>query len=206
MKKIVCYGDSNTFGYDSVTRGRFSEKERWCGILQENICEYALIIERGLNGRTIAFDDDFIPGRNGMNAVDDEVFAEGNIDLLVIMLGTNDCKSSFSAGPSIICEKMDEMTSKVLSNDSVSEVLLLSPVPMNENCAKGFMGFGADSSEISRQLAEGYRKIAEKHSIHFADTTDWGVELTNDGCHYTVAGHKRFAEKITEIINEIIKG
>jgi len=71
---------------------------------------------------------------------------------------------------------------------------------------KGFMGFGADSSEISRQLAEGYRKIAEKHSIHFADTTDWGVELTNDGCHYTVAGHKRFAEKITEIINEIIKG
>ena len=204
--KIVCFGDSNTFGYDSETKGRFSEDIRWCGILRKSLGENVNLIERGLNGRTVAFEDDFIPGRNGMDATDKEIFSECPVDLLVVMLGTNDCKTAYNADENTIGNNMDKMIERFLHNKEIHEILLLSPVPMNGNCSKGFMGFGEQSAGISAGLASEYSNIARKHNIRFADAGVWEIELTSDGCHYTEDGHRQFADKIYKIINEITKG
>ena len=65
MKTIVCYGDSNTYGYNPENGFRYEYEERWTTILQKELKDSAIVIPEGLNGRTTSFEDELRPGRNG---------------------------------------------------------------------------------------------------------------------------------------------
>ena len=108
MKTIVCFGDSNTYGRDPVTRGRLDKKTRWPGVLQNTLGEEYEVIEEGLNGRTTVWDDPVRggPKRNGSLYLLPCLESHTPIDLLVIMLGTNDLKARFSVTPYDIAESM----------------------------------------------------------------------------------------------------
>ena len=96
MKTIVCYGDSNTYGYNPENGFRYEYEERWTTILQKELKDSAIVIPEGLNGRTTSFEDELRPGRNGATYLDPCLHSHGPIDLVVLMLGTNDLKDPFS--------------------------------------------------------------------------------------------------------------
>ncbi len=207
MKKIICYGDSNTFGFDSKNFGRLDECDRWCGILRKEFQDKAEIINMGLNGRTIKTDDLTRPDRNAYKTVEDDL-SGAESDLIIIMLGTNDCKFDFRHSPERIASDMEEFIRKVKdiikTSSPLSEILLISPVPMNENCVSSPLEFDMESFIVSTQLSDKYRVIAQNENIHFADASEWNVELSFDGCHYTPDGHKTFAENIVKVIEKIL--
>ncbi len=105
MKKhIVCFGDSNTHGYcadpkDTETHAdRFSENERWTCLLQKALGDEYYVIEEGLSGRTTVFDDALHEKMSGLDSIYSCLMSHEPVDLLIIMLGTNDCKERFGDG------------------------------------------------------------------------------------------------------------
>ena len=98
MKKhIVCFGDSNTHGYEAATGGRFDETQRWPCLLQKLLGDEYLVLEEGLSGRTTVFRDPCFEGLSGLDAIFGCLMSHEPVDLLIIMLGTNDTKERFSA-------------------------------------------------------------------------------------------------------------
>ena len=103
MKSILCFGDSNTFGYRPDNGKRFSSNIRWTGLLKQLfINDEVEIIEEGLVGRTSVFEDSFRPGRKGIDYLVPLLESHSPIDLLIIMLGTNDCKTIYNASAELI--------------------------------------------------------------------------------------------------------
>ena len=95
MKRILCFGDSNTYGYRPDTGERYPEDIRWTGILKNRLRERGIeIIEEGLVGRTTVFEDSLRMGRRGIDYLVPLLESHAPIDKLVLMLGTNDCKNT----------------------------------------------------------------------------------------------------------------
>lgn len=116
MKKhIVCFGDSNTHGYCAETGGRFSEKERWTCLLQELLGTEYLVLEEGLSGRTCCFPDPLYEGLNGLDSIYPCLMSHEPVDLLVIMLGTNDTKERFGASSACIALGLKRLIEKARS-------------------------------------------------------------------------------------------
>ncbi len=92
IKTILCYGDSNTWGYIPATAGRYPPDVRWPGVMRKLLGEKYNVIEEGLNGRTTVWEDPYKPGRNGLELLIPILDSHNPIDLVVVMLGTNDLK------------------------------------------------------------------------------------------------------------------
>ena len=101
MKNILCFGDSNTWGYVPGTGNRYPKQIRWTGLLQNLLGDSFFIIEEGLNGRTTVLDDPTRIAKNGMTYLRPCLDSQAPIDLVVMMLGTNDCKHRFTS----LCNK-----------------------------------------------------------------------------------------------------
>ncbi|WP_216624798.1 GDSL-type esterase/lipase family protein [Paenibacillus foliorum] len=96
MKKtIVCFGDSNTWGYDAETDLRFDEETRWTGLLASHLGSQYSVIEEGLSGRTSVCEDPLFEGLSGLSYLYPCLMSHSPLDLIVIMLGTNDTKDRF---------------------------------------------------------------------------------------------------------------
>ena len=169
--KILCYGDSNTLGFDP--RSFFGDlyERPWPVILSEH---------PALQVRTDAACGREIP--NGRIAFPPDA------DLLILMLGTNDLLQGADA------EEAARRMDLFLSTVSGPEVLLIAPPPMGRG------EWVLDEMLIARscRLAEEYRLLARKMDIRFLDSGEWGIPLAFDGVHFTEEGHRRFAEKLTE--------
>lgn len=206
MKQILCFGDSNTHGFDAMTCGRYDYHTRWTGLVNEALGERALICEAGLNGRTCGFEDPEVSGRNGLMYLNCELKTHKPLDAVVLMLGTNDCKAYYHADGAEIARQMEKLIRMVQTfsywEGEETKILLVSPVPLDENCVGG--DFDGQSVETARSLGEYYRRLAEKWNIAFADAGEWGVQLDFDGTHFTPQGHRRFAEKITEELGRVL--
>ena len=92
MKRILCFGDSNTYGYKPDRSGQFNENIRWTGLLSKSLGDDFTINEDGVCGRTLAIDDPMFVSRNGLKSIENSIRSNSPIDLLIIMLGTNDLK------------------------------------------------------------------------------------------------------------------
>jgi lysophospholipase L1-like esterase len=104
MPIIVAFGDSNTWGYDPATGGRFPRAQRWPGVLQRGLGPDFEVIAEGLNGRTTVHDDPIEPYRSGADALPPCLMSHAPIDLLILALGCNDLKKRFSLSPFDIAE------------------------------------------------------------------------------------------------------
>ncbi|MGA2640810.1 MAG: GDSL-type esterase/lipase family protein, partial [Spirochaetia bacterium] len=102
MREILCFGDSNTWGYDPVTQGRFPGDVRWTGVLQAALGPGFRVIEEGLNGRTTVWEDPVEGDKMGKRHLPPCLESQAPLDLVVLMLGTNDTKERYSAPPADI--------------------------------------------------------------------------------------------------------
>ena len=177
--RLVCFGNSNTYGYDpgSFFGGRYPG--RWTNLLAEKTGWE--VINLGQNGREIPSGAGSLSGLLREN------------DLLVVMLGSNDllCHPRFTAGD--VTARMEGF----LNTLPPCRVLLAAPPPM-------VMGEWVTEERLIREsaaLADAYETLARRLGIGFADAGKWGVELTFDGVHFSESGHRAFAAELQEVLS-----
>ena len=219
MKKhILCFGDSNTHGYcadnaDCLDGGiRFTEEQRWTRLLQNALGQDYLVIEEGLSGRTTCFDDPIHEGLNALDYIYPCLKSHEAIDLLIIMLGTNDCEDRFYASAACIALGMARLVSKAKSTDcwggKAPNILVIAPPPIGEGMLTSPVAatMGQLCVEKSRQLADCYREQCELLGVSFLDAGALGCEFnTVDFMHLTSRGHKALAGKLAELVPELVK-
>ena len=219
MKKhIVCFGDSNTHGYcadpnDCADGGiRFNESERWTRLLQEKLGDDYLVIEEGLSGRTTCFDDPIHEGLNALNYIYPCLKSHEAVDLLVIMLGTNDCKDRFYASAACIAIGMARLVKKAQATecwgDHKPNILVVAPPPIGEGMLHSDVAatMGSLCVEKSEQLAKYYKEQCALIGCHFADAGAMGCEFNQvDYMHLTKKGHATLAENLSKLIPALIK-
>lgn len=175
--KVICFGDSNTFGYDPRNYFGGQYDHPWPDLLEEKTGWH--VINEGSNGREIPP----IPIR----------FPE-DTDLLIILLGTNDLLQGRT--PEAVCGNMERFL-KSLSLDR-QKILLIAPPPMKP----GQWVPNQALIENSVALAAHYRNLAARLGIRFADSGQWIIPLAYDGVHLTEEGHRAFAEGLYNYWNK----
>lgn len=211
-RKIVCFGDSNTHGYNSKTGGRFSENERWTKLLGKYLGEKYDIAEEGLEGRTACFEDPLFEGLCGYHYIYPCIMTHKPIDLLIIMLGTNDVKERFSATPENIAKAMERLIQKVLDTQEAfrnkPNILLMCPPAINPGYEKTYVygEMGKNCVEKSRALAALYEQTAKLKGIHFLDAGSIeGVDMyPYDYMHLSLDAHNNLAKYLAKVIPDII--
>lgn len=208
-KRILCYGDSNTWGAIPNQITRYVSNIRWTGILQKELGDNYIIIEEGYCGRTTVFDDPIENRLSGIKYFYPCVDSHSPLDLIIIMLGTNDLKPYFGVDAGNISSALVNYINalKVVPLAGCKpQILLVSPIlidssyknnPISHSC------FGTDADIRSQQLAEKYKEIAKIHSLHYMNAADYAKASPLDGIHMDAENHKKlalaFADKIEEI-------
>lgn len=213
MKRhIVCYGDSNTHGYcadvhDSADGGnRFGENERWTRLLERLLGEEYLVLEEGLGGRTTVFEDPLHEGMSALSVVYPILMSHEPIDLLVIMLGTNDTKERFSANPSCIGAGLERLIIKAKTvpawKNGVPNILIIAPPHIHKEFYDPNMGEGC--AEKSAALAPIYETVCKRQGCAFLDA-EGVAEFNNvDHMHLTRRGHAALAARLADIIPTLL--
>lgn len=218
MKRhIICFGDSNTHGYcadpsDCADGGiRYNESERWTKLLQDKLGDDFVVIEEGLSGRTTVFHDPLYEGLAAIDYITPCLKSHEMIDLLIIMLGTNDTKDRFSASAPCIALGMSRLIKKAILTEcwaSQPNILVISPPPIGEGMltspVAGTMGSGC--VEKSKLLAAEYADICKLLDVHFLDAASVPCEFNQiDYMHLTKKGHAALAEALGTLVPQLIK-
>ena len=205
MKRIVCFGDSNTFGYVPAAGARFDENTRWAGRLKSSLAAKGCqVIEEGTNGRTTVFDDPVGADRNGSRMLSSILQKNDPIDCMVIMLGTNDCKIKFGADESEITKGTDVLISMVRLFDPRIRLLIIAPAVINEGVKSGRFAENFDdrSIEKSKRLAGKYRELAQVRDCSFLDASQFIETDPADGIHLNAQAHKKLALTVEKCLSE----
>ena len=211
MKHILCFGDSNTWGYSPQDGSRFPPNVRWTGTLQKTLGADYNIIEEGLNGRTTFINEegeDARPFRSGSDVFSMMLESHRPLDLVTIMLGTNDLKLEFNLSVEEIAQGVKELCEIVLSSeyliDNPPKLLLISPIHIGSTIQPDQEEFFEQAREKSYQFAEHYQRVAEELGIHFLDAAKIVSPSEGEGVHWDADQHIKFgkvlAQKATEIL------
>lgn len=216
MKKhIVCFGDSNTHGYcadpaDCADGGdRFNEDERWTCLLQQKLGDDWLVIEEGLSGRTTVFTDALHESMPGLDSIYVSLMSHEPVDLLIIMLGTNDTKERFGANAAVIGLGMERLLDKAKSvpawKDGTPRILVISPPHIGEGLYLRPEGepMGKGCPEKSRALAPYLETAAKNHGCHFMDAQGIAEFNELDQMHLSRRGHAQLADHLSRVIPKL---
>ncbi len=217
MKKhIVCFGDSNTHGYcadpSDCADGsdRFNEDERWTCLLQKALGKDYLIIEEGLSGRTTVFSDPLHECMAGLDVIYSTLMSHEPVDLLIIMLGTNDTKERFGVNAACISIGMERLVMKAKSvvawRNGKPNILIICPPHIGEGlyqCPEGD-AMGAGCPQKSRELARYCSAVAAAQQCAFLDAEGIAEFNKLDCMHLTRKGHAQLAEKLAGLLPQLL--
>lgn len=205
MKNILCFGDSNTFG-TNPKGGRHPREVRWTGILQTLLGEDYYVIEEGLGGRTTVWDDPYEPNRCGKMALPIALQSHKPLDLVILCLGTNDCKEYFHA-PAHMTAKGAEFLCNMIRGYNygaafpVPQILLISPIHIGEDVMNSpYQSFGYDAPAKSKEFGIHYQKVAERLNCLYLDASAVAVPSETDQLHMDAESHRALAEAVYEIV------
>ena len=213
MKRIVCFGDSNTWGYTPGTGLRLEEDKRWTGILQKELGEGYRVVEEGLNGRNTVFEEaGFLCGIRDVVSC---LMTNKPIDLVVLMLGTNDLRFTDANGAvngvRRIVEEMqravrEEWSSSPVFTSDPMRILLVSPIhahPVLNTREPGDYHIGYP--EKSLQFAPLYRALAQEAGCGFVDAALYAQPSEIDGMHIRPEDHPALAKAIAQGVREMLE-
>ncbi|HEY7036782.1 MAG TPA: SGNH/GDSL hydrolase family protein [Thermomicrobiales bacterium] len=207
VKTIVCFGDSNTWGYDPATQDRFPPDVRWTGVLQRTLGDGYKVIEEGLNGRTTNVDDPLQPHRNGLTYLPPCLESHKPLELVTIMLGTNDLKCRFGRSGSDIAEAAAQLagvakTLPVGPGGAFPQVLLMVPPPVAQITDYAEMLLGAE--EKSRRFAQHFRTYAAWFAVPVLDAGDVIRSSDLDGIHFERDEHRKLGEAVAREVQRLL--
>lgn len=214
MKTILCYGDSNTWGYNPHDGSRYDHKTRWTMALKALLNQGAdpddppfWVIEEGLNGRTSCREDPVEGDRNGLRQLLPILESHAPLDLVAVMLGTNDLKLRFSPAPHDIARGVQRIIraiqdSQTGPDNAGPQTLMICPPPTVDSPT--FKQIFGDSVSISRRLAPFYRQLAKECGAAFLDAGAVIQSSKLDGIHLEPEDHRKLAEAVAAMLREIL--
>ena len=192
-RRLLCYGDSNTYGYDpkSYLGGRYPESVRWTAQLNADGWK---VINKGENGRSIPILDREIEA-----AV--QTIRGVETDILTVMLGSNDLLQCPDLSAEKCGERMEQFLAALLEKAQANlKILLVTPPPME----LGAWVSSHRTLEETCRLAGCYETVAQRLGIAFADAGTWGIGLAYDGVHFSEEGHQAFANGMQKTLDNLL--
>ena len=208
-KNILAFGDSNTWGYVPGGDGkRFKRDERWSGRLGTLLGKEYHIIEEGLNSRTTVHEDPVKGDKSGLSYIVPCLQSHKPLDLVILMLGSNDCKERFACDPYSIASGLSRVLDAIIFSrsgrrEASPAILLIAPPWMREGEPVPEMGEGAVFK--SRQLADAYRQLADEYGCRFLDGEKIHSASEVDCLHLDLEGHHAFASRIAREVKDMME-
>lgn len=205
---VLCYGDSNTYGYNPENGMRYPKNVRWTGILQELLGEEYEVLEEGCNGRTTVFEDPLEGWKKGIDYIKPCLNTHKPVDIVVMMLGSNDLKKTFHASAQEIADgaKQIVLVIKEFCKEKqgfVPQILLVAPPVIGNDICEGNFRYSFDETSITRSNEFGilYEKVAKECGCLFLNAGTV-VELSPvDSLHLSAKAHEKLGNAIGKIIN-----
>src|SRR6202451_1708158 len=203
MPVIVAFGDSNTWGYDPASGGRFPRAQRWPQILQRELGPDFEVIPEGLNGRTTVHDDPIEPYRSGVAALPPSLMSHAPVDLVILALGCNDLKKRFSVSAFDIAEGAGRLIFLARAygqgpDGRPPKILLVAPPPIAK--LTDYAEIVEGGREKSVLLGQRYRVVAEREGVAFLDACQVIRCSDLDGIHYEVDQHEVLGLAVAEAV------
>lgn len=209
-KRIMCFGDSNTWGAIPGEAARYDDDVRWTGVLQQTLGSDFTVIEEGYNGRVSIFDD-LVEGRlGGIKYFGPCCDTQSPLDVIIIMLGTNDLKVRFGLTPGAIAFGFHRYADTLKITPMAGnppKVVLVSPIlvdPSYKDDAQFLDMLGEDAVARSMQLAAAYKEVADAHGWAFLNAADYGKASPKDGVHMDAASHGRLGKALAAKVQELL--
>jgi len=206
--RILCYGDSNTWGYIPASSKRHPIGVRWTSLLQEKLGNSYEVIEEGLNSRTTDLDDPKHIGKNGKTYLVPCLQSHDPINLVILMLGTNDLKERFHRSPEQVVASLEDLI-KIIQETEYSEgltpkILLMAP-PIIDESVKGVKEKYLGAEVKSRQFENLFGMLAKKYNLPFLNLADYVSPSKKDGYHLDESSHKTVSKLLYEAVLEALK-
>lgn len=207
-KTILCFGDSNTRGANPSGGVRFDRNTRWPCVLQKELGEGYHVIEEGLGGRTTVWDDPIEGHKNGLQQLVPIIQSHEPLDLLIIMLGTNDLKNRFSVSAFDIANSVWQLVKTARTcayplTGQVPEILVVCPPPLAPLEPTPFKDMLIGGEEKSHQLAAAFKAVADQRGFLLFNAGDVVKSSTIDGIHFEASQHTLLAKVLAGKVREI---
>ena len=198
MKKVLCFGDSNTFGFIPESGKRYDKNTRWSGILAKLATEKVEIIEAGCNNRTAFTDNPAGFEQTGYKVL--PTLLNKDLDCVILAIGVNDQQFFYNPTLEEIENGMRRLVDIVREQCPKAEIILVSPARLTDNIFNGYFRamFDKISIEKSLHLSEIYESIAKEKNCRFADWDKIVTVSPKDGLHLEPDAHKKIAEAMFE--------
>lgn len=203
MKKILCFGDSNTFGFIPGSGKRYSQNKRWSGILKTKLEDGYKVIEAGCNNRTGFIMNPEGKDKTGFLALGE--YLTNDIDILILSIGINDVQLFYPFDENEIKKGLERLIEIAKNINPDIKIVLVAPSCPDDNVLKGFFAFQFDEKSIekSKKLAPIYKKTAEKHNLTFVNLDEAVKVSPKDGLHYEEKEHSTIAEIMVKTVSEL---
>lgn len=211
MRHILVYSDSISWGIIPMTRKRFPFHERWPGILENNLNKFGKdirVIEDCLNGRRTIYDDPVRPGRNGRMGLSQRIEVNSPLELVILMLGTNDFQVNHMHTAKDAAKGMKvlihEIRSATLEPGMIMpKILVIAPPPILDPKGDIAIKF-KDGHKKCLGLAEAYKELCEDENCIFFDAEKVTTSSVVDGVHFDLDQHAKFGEAISNFVKDLI--
>lgn len=214
IRRILCFGDSNTYGYCADPQdtagvgGRFTREERWPCLLQAALGPGFLVLEEGLTGRTTVYPDLVEGVPSGLESLPACLEAHTPIDLLLFMLGTNDTKERFGAGPDDIARGMERLIRIAQAAPCWRGSQTSSCSPRRHRPGDGHAGVlpvhGPGLPGKVPGAGRRYRGLARRLGCRFLDAGESSELSPADWMHLTRRGHRLLAERLAQMVPALL--
>jgi len=214
MKTVLCFGDSNTWGFipESITAphpARHAHDVRWTGVLARELGAGFRVIEEGQNGRTTVHDDPFAAVRNGKAVLPALLESHKPLDLVVLMLGTNDLKAVFGVSPGEIANGVRVLAQMILSSDSGRAakppklMILCPPAIGQQNHLPDIAAKFPNAFKDSRELPRHYEALAASLGCPYLNTQTL-ITAGSDGIHLDASAHAALGKTVATAVKSIL--
>jgi lysophospholipase L1-like esterase len=209
--KVVCYGDSNTWGKIPSSGERYPAFLRWTGVLQNLLGNEYEIIEEGLPGRTTVFDPQGKTERNGKTYLIPCLKSHNPFDIFILNLGTNDFQN-FSFTAKEVSKNVEELIGMIqefgLNKQGDMPTIILTCPPMVDDSVKYIIDQGlAGATERIKSLPKEIENLSQKYGIDYVNLQESVRPSLEDGCHLSIESHKKIGEVLFQkIVSIFCKG
>ena len=202
MINIICFGDSNTFGFNPKDGSRYDSDTRWASLLGKILGKDFNVTEEGCNDRTGFFLNQKGPFQSGGNYLPKCLEKHKNFDIFILALGTNDLQKFYTLDETIAKNGLKTLINVIRNSNPKTRIIIIPPIILSEDILKGYFvcQFNENSIIASHWIQEIYKTVSQEESCELLDLNKFVFPSVVDGLHFDANSHKTIAEKIASKI------